>query len=58
MSNNQPDVQDFEVDADPPADDEKQRSGDPGPGRAEIPTELPPDNDVFTSDLPGRLDEP
>jgi hypothetical protein len=52
-----PPVESYEVDAEPPADDEQQRRGDPNPGREEIPTDLPPDNYDFVRDLPGRVDE-
>jgi hypothetical protein len=55
MSNTQaelPPVEAYEVDAEPPADDEQQRRGDPDPGRDEIPTELPPDNEDFLTDFP------
>jgi hypothetical protein len=66
MSNNQPDVELFEVDADPPPADVQQRGGDDkellipnlpeSEKRNEIPTELPSDNIEFVKDLPGRED--
>jgi hypothetical protein len=66
MSNNLPDVELFEVDADEPADDAQQHFGETlelivpdAPKRNEIPTDLPADNSDFTDidKLPGRLDE-
>ena len=64
MSTYLPDVELFEVDADPPPEDDQQHQGDlreliipDSSKRNEIPTELPPDNQDFIKDLPGRVDE-